>query len=124
MDVLQRIQQDQEYLGPLLCLVDWVAGGNFDGYVYQQRLRFLGDGQTVTLTTTIVDDSRYDGNRTGSSVNGRYLAGDHGTILCNFDGLSMRGVVLGKANELLVFTSTLAGKPTGNSTCFRLEAAT
>lgn len=42
--------------GPMTS-VDWVAGGNFDGYVYRYYLLF--SGTAVTLTTKIIAD-RYD----------------------------------------------------------------
>ena len=45
---------NSEYLGPYTTIMDWVAGGNFDGYVFRNTLKFIEQDQKVILRTEII----------------------------------------------------------------------
>lgn len=109
-----------EYEGPLLASIDWVAGGNFDGYVYQSFLRFQEDS-TVIIATRIIDQSRYDGKMNDSEIRGTFSEGDKRTIDCVFEKFEMRGKILGLKNDLIAF-AILNPKTRDHSTeCYKLR---
>lgn len=92
-----------DYEGLLGASIDWVAGGNFDGYIHKTILRFYEDGR-VLRTFKIIDQSRYDGLIENSDRMGSFRATDTGTFTCSFDTYSMRGRILGDKNQYLAFS--------------------
>lgn len=49
-----------EYHGGISASIDWIAGGNFDGYIYKNILKFIKENKQVIMQTEILDKSRYD----------------------------------------------------------------
>ena len=95
---------EKEYTqGPTAGWVDWVAGGNFDGYIHQKSLVFNSD-KTVRIKTIILDQSRYDGNAQNSEKNGTFEYTDKDTITIEYDKFKMFGKILGENNEFIVFS--------------------
>jgi hypothetical protein len=90
--------------GPKAGYVDWVAGGNFDGYIYQKSISFKKTNNEVVINTVIIDDSRYDGEVHNSEVVGQYEYTDTDTITVKYGELTMRGKILGKNKEYIVFS--------------------
>jgi hypothetical protein len=117
-----HLRYNRDYLGPLSARVDWVAGGNFDGYLYQQSLRFARRGSVAWLRTKIVDASRYDDVATDSVIEGEYACTDHGTITCTFGSTRMRGVLLGKGLKTIAFSQMHPQMKQIEPICFTLQS--
>lgn len=118
---IPHLQYDEDYYGPLSASVDWVAGGNFDGYVYQQRLRFSEKDQKVTLFYDIIDASRYDSKVDAGSVEGHYQATDHETITCSIGETTLRGVLLGPNKSIIAFSRRQVGVDRLDDVCYALQ---
>ncbi len=120
--MVNHLRLEQEYIGGFSAEIDWVAGGNFDGYVYERILRFSKDN-TVKMTNVILDQSRYDGDKANSEITGRYEETDHNTITCYFGTREMRGVVLGEQGEYLAFSVHYPGLHTAQiiKECYKLN---
>ena len=89
--------------GPTVGWMDWVAGGNFDGYVQQKSILFK-ESNEVVIKTIILDQSRYDGNAQDSEITGTFEYTDKDTITIKYDELTMFGKVLGENQEFIVFS--------------------
>ncbi|MFN8395019.1 MAG: hypothetical protein U0176_10260 [Bacteroidia bacterium] len=116
---MNRLRFGKNYLGGLKASVDWVAGGNFDGYVYRFRMRFENGNGVVTLEKEVLDKSRYDDEVRPLRLVGEYFETDHSTITCRFPDFSMRGVVTGDRGQYLAFSASR-----GNDSwteCYQLE---
>ena len=118
----QLILFEEDYIGGPSAEIDWVAGGNFDGYVYKKILRFSKDN-TVKMTTVILNQSKYDGHLADSEITGNYKNTDHNTITCYFGTREMRGVVLGEQGEYLAFSVHYPGLHTAQiiKECYKLK---
>jgi hypothetical protein len=97
------LKLEEDYIGSVSANIDWVAGGNFDGYLFRRILRFSKDN-TVKMRTVILDKSRYDADITDTEVIGRYEESDHYTITCYLGARKMRGIILGSKSEYLTFS--------------------
>lgn len=86
--------------------IDWVAGGNFDGYVIQKSLIFFEEGQIVELSIEIIDQSRYDGNKEAAVIQGTFEFTDKDTLTLHFSSENYRGKILGPHQNLLAFAIT------------------
>lgn len=84
--------------------VDWVAGGNFDGYVHKRILNFSKDDHKVTLTSIIIDQSHYDGKENDTQIIGRFEYTSKITVTCTFINFEMRGKLFGENNQYIVFS--------------------
>lgn len=114
----QDIIFGREYESGIAADVDWVAGGNFDGYVYRSTMIFFKEGNKVILKKTILDQSKYDGEAKHSVLEGQFAFTDHATITCFFNETKMRGKILGQSGEFLAF-SVFHSKLTFNmSVCY------
>lgn len=119
---IERIVFDKVYEGPIDAFVDWIAGGNFDGYLYKTSLRFSQAESKVVLTTKIIDQSKYDDrNAHDQDSVGTYTVTDKRAIVCQFGDFEMRGMVVGKEHEFIAF-SCWRNKDRANaySTVYRL----
>ena len=93
---------DKEYEeGATAPFVDWVAGGNFDGYIHKKSIKFIETNNQVIIKHTVLDQSSYDGNATNSETVGKFEYTDKDTITEKFE---MRGKILGSQNEYIVFS--------------------
>ncbi|WPQ60489.1 hypothetical protein SIO70_19255 [Chitinophaga sancti] len=101
---IEKIVFDKAYDGPIDADIDWVAGGNFDGYIYKTTLRFTEEKNEVVLTTKIVDQSRYDGEEFDTNDIGTFSVSDKRAIVCQFPGFDMRGRFLGENCEFIAFS--------------------
>jgi hypothetical protein len=90
--------------GTMVGFIDWIAGGNFDGYLYKKALNFSKTGNKVILTSKIIDQSHYDGHKEDVQIVGKYKYTDKVTITCIFDSFEMRGKLLGKNNQYIAFS--------------------
>lgn len=95
---------EKNYRSGICASIDWVAGGNYDGYIYEKSLIFIRESKKVIMKTKILDDSRYDGVINDGEVVGSYSFTDHNTITCYFGEIRMRGKVLGINNEYIAFS--------------------
>lgn len=101
--------------GPKAGYVDWVAGGNFDGYITQQSISFIEHNNQVLVQTRIIDQSRYDGYAEESETFGSFSDTDKDTITVKYGQLEMRGKILGENKEFIVFSvSHSSGNETWN----------
>ena len=106
----QAIVLNRSYTtGPMAGHIDWIAGGNFDGYIFQLTLIFREDG-IVEEHFSVVDQSRYDDWIQDTTQTGNYQFSDHGTITVQLGERKMRGLALGEDGKLLVFDNGY-GKP-------------
>ncbi|WP_343672802.1 hypothetical protein [Chitinophaga sp.] len=101
---IEKIVFDKVYEGPVDADIDWVAGGNFDGYIYKTTLRFTEEKNKVVLTTKIIDQSRYDGKEFDKDAIGTFSVSDKRAIVCEFPGFDMRGRFLGENGEFIAFS--------------------
>lgn len=99
---IERLVRDEWYQSGLMASVDWVAGGNFDGYIYRKLLKFQSNSNIVELKHEIVESrGEYYGNK--NTIIGSYSSSYKGSISVSFDDFSMNGFVLGKKNEFIAF---------------------
>ena len=106
---------DTEYEeGATAPFVDWVAGGNFDGYLLKKSMKFTESNNQVLIKHTVLDQSRYDGIATNSEILGEFEYTDKDTITVKYQEVKMRGKILGDQNEYIVFSVShpLIDKPT------------
>lgn len=95
---------DLEYKeGPTAPYVDWVAGGNFDGYIQTKSLKFIESNNQVLIKETILDQSRFDGKAINSEIFGKFEYTDKDTITVKYADIEMRGKILGVNREFIVF---------------------
>lgn len=85
-------------------VADWIAGGNFDGYLFKKSILFRENSNEVILKTTIIDQSRYDGERSDSEITGQYAYTGKDTITIQYQQLTMLGKILGKQREFIIFS--------------------
>jgi hypothetical protein len=117
---IEKLRYDQDYKGSLTASIDWIAGGNFDGYIYRVHLRFLKDGNRVIKAVKIVDDSRYDDEAYMEENYGTFSETDKGTITCVFPNFEMRGKILGEANQYIAFSVFLSGNKEHVTECYEI----
>ena len=84
--------------------IDWVAGGNFDGYIFKKSILFKKDSNQAIIKTHIIDQGRYDGKKSDSEVLGVYEFTDKDTISLKYNDFTMRGKILGNEKELIAFS--------------------
>lgn len=101
---IEKIAFDKVYEGPMDACIDWIAGGNFDGYIYKTSLKFTAEKHEVVLTTRIIDQSRFDGIEFDEDLIGRFEFSDKRAIVCQFPNFDMRGRLLGENNEFIAFS--------------------
>lgn len=95
---------DKVYIqGPTAGFVDWVAGGNFDGYIQQKSIQFNGSKEVI-IKIIILDQSRYDGNVQNSEVKGVFRHTDKNALTIKLENIEMLGKVLGDNGEYIVFS--------------------
>ena len=117
---MDKLKLEKPYKGGLSASIDWVAGGNFDGFVYQNILIFSED-HTVKCLTIVLDQSRYDGEKENSELIGHYEETDHKTITCVFGDYKMRGKVLGNEGEYIAFSGSHPNFKQTYSECYQLS---
>jgi len=92
-----------KYITGPLGVSDWVAGGNFDGYIFSKSLIFH-EPNIVSLEIEILDQSRYDGNRNNSIEQGTFEFTDKDTITIELNGNQFRCKILGTERDYIVLT--------------------
>ena len=100
---IENLSYHTLYEGNFDARIDWVAGGNFDGYVTQTSLYFIEEGSTVIWRRTVLDQSRYDGEAQDLELRGKFRETDKITLTCTFKEFEIRGKILGKNHELIAF---------------------
>jgi hypothetical protein len=104
LEKYNKLKYDIEYFeGITAPYIDWVGGGNFDGYLVQKYLKFIEHNNRVELHTKVIDKTRYDNNIEDSVIIGSFNHSDKDTITLTFEHFQMRGKVLGEKNELIAF---------------------
>lgn len=91
------------YEGISASYIDWIAGGNFDGYLVQKSLQFTELDNKVKLYTKVIDKTRYDDDVNDSFITGSFEQTDKDTITLTFENFQMRGIILGENEEILAF---------------------
>jgi len=117
---IEKLQYDVDYKGSLHASVDWIAGGNFDGYIYRSCLRFLKENNRVIKTIKIVDDSHYDDKVYTEEIYGTFSETDKGTITCVFPDFKMRGKILGEKNQYIAFSVFISQNGRDVPECYEL----
>ncbi len=100
---MTKVKIGKKYVGSLSASIDWVAGGNFDGYVYRSTLQFYEDGQ-VDKRIVVLHQAHYDGTKQDIFSTGQFEYTDHETITCTFGTMKMRGKVLGEDGRFIAFS--------------------
>jgi hypothetical protein len=108
MKSIDKINKLIKYKSGTHCVVDWVAGGNFDGYLYELSLCFISDTEVV-YEKKIIDDRHADDKPKGFSMNGKYYSSDKAAFICEFPATKMRCVIVGDTNEYIVASVTYEG---------------
>lgn len=99
------IKYDSEYFeGITAPYIDWVAGGNFDGYLIQKSLIFRELDTKVELHSKVINAKRYDGNVSNTVLTGQYRETEKGTLTLYFDNFEMRGKILGDNEDIIAFS--------------------
>ena len=109
-----------DYKGSLFASVDWIAGGNFDGYIIRNSIRFIKENNIVIRTQTVVDKSRYDDDINSSEISGTYFESGHATISCVFEKFEMRGKILGDKNQFIAFSLYSRENNISRTECYEL----
>jgi hypothetical protein len=119
---MDKLRLETEYETGILACIDWVAGGNFDGYLYRITLLFQ-ETKVVKMKKIMVDQSSYDDSTEETELEsiGSYATTDHGIITCTFEKFEMRGVFLGTDSEYLAFSYKGAHFPPFYAECFKLK---
>ena len=110
-----------EYLGGISAKVDWVAGGNFDGYIYKKSLRFIKENQQAIMKIEILDKSKYDEEIQSEEIIGKFEFSDHNTITCFFREITMRGKILGSNNKYIAFSISHPSVRFIENECFEMS---
>jgi len=90
--------------GPTAPYVDWVAGGNFDGYIIKKSMTFYESNNQVAVQWTVLDQSRYDGSAANTELFGTFEYTGKDTITVKYGALELRGKILGDQKEYIVFS--------------------
>lgn len=99
------IKYDSEYFeGITAPYIDWVAGGNFDGYLIQKSLIFRELDSKVELHSKVINAKRYDGNVSDTVLTGHYLETEKGTLKLSFADFEMRGKILSDNEDIIAFS--------------------
>ena len=70
-----------EYECGAQAIIDGVAGGNFDGYIFKKSILFKKENNQAVIKTHIIDQGRYDGKMSDSKVIGIYEFTDKDTTI-------------------------------------------
>lgn len=99
------IKYDSEYFeGVTAPHIDWIAGGNFDGYLIQKSLIFRELDHKVELHSKVINAQRYDGNVSDTVLTGHYRETENETLSLSFDNFKMLGKILGDNNDIMAFS--------------------
>ena len=102
---MSRIKYKTEYFeGITAPYIDWVGGGNFDGYLIQKSLIFKELDNNVELHTKVINAKRYDGSIFDSVLIGNYRQTDKEMITLTFLNFEMRSKILGGNDEIIAPT--------------------
>lgn len=101
---VEKLRFGLTYESGEMAIIDWVAGGNFDGYIYKKYLVFYEKDNKVTLELKVINQERSDSSINDNLQEGKFVASDHNTITCIFEGMNMRGKVLGENFEFIAFS--------------------
>lgn len=93
-----------EYECGAQAIIDWVAGGNFDGYIFKKSILFKKENNLAVIKTHIIDQGRYDGKMSDSEVMGKHEFTDKDTITLKYNDFSMRGKILGNEKNIIAFS--------------------
>ncbi|MCX6180352.1 MAG: hypothetical protein NT150_00295 [Bacteroidetes bacterium] len=118
---LEKLIYDIDYEGRLKTQVDWIAGGNFDGYILREYLRFSKTDNTVKRITRVIDSSRYDGIIESTEIKGTFYETDKATITCKFENFEMRGKILGDKNQYIAFSINGLHSNTIPNECYQMN---
>lgn len=95
---------DTPYESGLLAYADWIAGGNFDGYVYKKVLIFKEIGNQVLIKYIYLDQSRYDGEQEDFEISANFRYTDKDTITISYNQVELRGKILGDNRQFIAFS--------------------
>lgn len=99
------IKYDLEYFeGITAPYIDWIAGGNFDGYLIQKSLIFRELDNKVELHSKVISAKRYDGNVSDSVLTGHYQETDKKALKLSFADFEMLGKILGDNEDIIAFS--------------------
>ncbi len=118
---LEKLVYEKNYEGPFVTYVDWVAGGNFDGYILRKYLNFSKENNCVYKTLSVIDSTRYDGRVEEKVYKGTYEETDKATITCNFENYQMRGKILGNKNQFISFSCTNSSTGFYENECYEIR---
>jgi len=100
-----EIKYDSEYFeGITAPYIDWVGGGNFDGYLIQKSLIFRELDNKVELHSKVINAKRYDGNVSDIVLTGYYREIEKETLKLSFDNFEMLGKILGDNKDIIAFS--------------------
>lgn len=98
------IKYDSEYFeGITVPYIDWVGGGNFNGYLIQKSLIFRELDNKVELHSKVINAKRYDGN-VSDILTGHYRETEKETLTLSFDNFEMGGKILGDNEDIMAFS--------------------
>ena len=90
---IENLVYNADYNSGPLARIDWIAGGNFDGYIYRITLRFSEENNMVTRIVKIIEKSRYDGKISTQELKGTFFETDKRAIMCEFGEFRMHGKI-------------------------------
>ncbi|MCU0440268.1 MAG: hypothetical protein MUC49_20450 [Raineya sp.] len=119
---IDKLHFDKFYESGISASIDWIAGGNFDGYIYQMLLKFSKEDRLVTLFFKVLDKSRYDDEINDSQIQGEFsIDQQHAAIICVFENFEMRGSILGNNNEYIAFSVLYSESRYNTEVCYKLK---
>lgn len=90
--------------GPIAGFIDWIAGGNFDGYIIQRSIQFIEKDNQVCIKSKVLNQSSYDGYVKDFETYGVFEYTSKNTITVRYNDIEMRGKILGNNREFIAFS--------------------
>lgn len=115
--------EGKKYQTGILAFADWVAGKNFDGFLYRESLIFDDKDDKVIWFRKIIDHSKYDPSHqiNDSEFPGRFELTGYNTISCYFEDFFILGKFIGKNNEFIACSIHNPKISCPHSLCFELQ---
>jgi hypothetical protein len=100
---IERLKFGKWYQSGLIVSADWIAGGNFEGQISRNYLKFIENTNIVEFRSDLLA-KRFETPKTGKIVYGKYYGNnDKGALDVIFENFRMLGFVLGLNNEYIAF---------------------
>lgn len=116
-----QLNYNVKYFSGITAMVHWIAEDEFNGYILEKTLQFFELNNLVVMTTTILDQSLFNGQKKDLKMKGRFEITPQKKLICSFGSIEMKGKVLGKQNEFLTFSTYKEGQSQSKFESFKIR---